>query len=181
MVDNYAPPPFKEGVAYFFEHLWSGCRNATNHVQSVTLSVPSICSRSVGQFLVIFIFSFVACGSIGTSQTYLVSISTFGTAKALLSPRNRVGGDIVMRLFVCGWVSDRVRPSVALYLMDTIATKVFVKSLSNFTCKLWMMRGGTLLILGHGVKDQGQPCHCIRPCGHNTDYSFCPITFKLHM
>ena len=22
---------------------------------------------------------------------------------------------------------------------------------------------------------------CIRPCGHNSDYSFCPITFKLHM
>ena len=33
---------------------------------------------------------------------------------------------------------------------------VFAQSLSNFTCKLWMMRGGTLLILGHGVKGQGQ-------------------------
>ena len=22
---------------------------------------------------------------------------------------------------------------------------------------------------------------CIRRCGHNTDYRFCPITFKLHM
>ena len=22
---------------------------------------------------------------------------------------------------------------------------------------------------------------CIRPCGHDSDYSFCPITFKLHM
>ena len=22
---------------------------------------------------------------------------------------------------------------------------------------------------------------CIRPCGHNTDYNFCPINFKLHM
>ena len=22
---------------------------------------------------------------------------------------------------------------------------------------------------------------CIRPCEHDTDYSFCPITFKLHM
>ena len=32
--------------------------------------------------------------------------------------------------------------------MDTIATTVFAQSLSNFTCKLWMMRGGTLLILG---------------------------------
>ena len=93
------------------------------------------------------------------------------------------------------------------------------------------MRGGTLLILGHRVKGQGQlwpsvdktlwtqyrlqflPNHfqtshvscgwweeepywfgvtwskvkvnfgplCIRPCGHNSDYSFCPITFKLRM
>ena len=103
--------------------------------------------------------------------------------------------------------------------------------LSNFTCKLWMIRGGTLLIWGHGVKGQSQlwrslyktlwtryrlhfmPYHfqtshvsywwweeepywfgvtrskvkvnfgtlCIGPCGHNTDYSFCPINFKLHM
>ena len=31
----------------------------------------------------------------------------------------------------------------------------------NFKCKLWVMRGGTLLILGHKVKGQGQilpPC-----------------------
>ena len=32
--------------------------------------------------------------------------------------------------------------------MDTIATTVFAQSLSNFTCKLWMIKGGTLLILG---------------------------------
>ena len=32
--------------------------------------------------------------------------------------------------------------------MDTIATTVFAQSLSNFICKLWMLRGGTLLILG---------------------------------
>ena len=45
-----------------------------------------------------------------------------------------------------------------------------------------MMRGETLLILGHGIKGQGQlGTLCIKTCGHNTDYSFCPITFKLHM
>ena len=38
-------------------------------------------------------------------------------------------------------------------------TDFSVQSLSNFTCKLWMMRGGTLLILGHGVKGQGQLWH----------------------
>ena len=52
-----------------------------------------------------------------------------------------------------------VRLSVALYLVDKIKTTVFAKSLSNFTCKLCMMRGGTLLILGHGVKGQGQLWH----------------------
>ena len=58
-----------------------------------------------------------------------------------------------MRPFVCGWVSEWVHhSSVALYLVDTIAATVFVQSLSNFTCKLWMMRGGALLILGHGSK-----------------------------
>ena len=106
--------------------------------------------------------------------------------------------------------------------METIATTVFAQSLSHFTCTLTIFRGGTLLILGHGVKGQGQLWHfvyktlwtryrqqflpnhfqtshvscgwweeepywfwvtgskvkvnfgtlCIRPCGHDTDYSF---------
>ena len=54
--------------------------------------------------------------------------------------------------WVSGCVCACVCVSVTLYLVDTIATTVFAQSLSNFTCKLWMMRGGTLLILGHGVK-----------------------------
>ena len=69
-----------------------------------------------------------------------------------------------------------------LYLVDTIVTTVFAQSLSNFTCKLWMMRGGTLLISGHWSKVKVNfGTLCIRPCGHDTDYSLCPITFKLHM
>ena len=58
-----------------------------------------------------------------------------------------------------GSQGQRSRSTVALCVYDlvgTIATTVFAQSLSNFTCKLWMMRGGTLLILGHGVKGQGQ-------------------------
>ena len=36
--------------------------------------------------------------------------------------------------------------------------------------------------LGLGVKGQGQLKHCcIKPCWHDTDYRFCPITFKLYM
>ena len=51
-----------------------------------------------------------------------------------------------------------------------------------------MTRGGTLLILCHGIKGQGQLEHSVRacvrhalPCGHDSDYRFCPIIFKLHM
>ena len=59
------------------------------------------------------------------------------------------------------WVRACVCVSVTLYLyvkdlVGTIATTVFAQSLSVFTCKLWMTRGGTLLILGHRVKGQGQ-------------------------
>ena len=52
--------------------------------------------------------------------------------------------------------------------MGMIQTTVFSRSLSNFACKLLMMRGGTLLIFGHGVKGQDQlwpparGCHALR-------------------
>ena len=58
------------------------------------------------------------------------------------------------------WVRACVSGSVTLYLVDTKATIVFAQSLSNFTCIFAMMRGGTLLILGHGVKGQGQLWLC---------------------
>ena len=54
------------------------------------------------------------------------------------------------------WVRACVSGSLTLYLVDTIATTVFAQSLSNFTCTFAMMREGTLLILGHGVKGHGQ-------------------------
>ena len=59
---------------------------------------------------------------------------------------------------------QKSRSTLALcikYLVDTIATTVFAQSLSNFTCTFTMMRGGTLLILGHGVKGQGQLWHSV--------------------
>ena len=48
--------------------------------------------------------------------------------------------------------------------------------------KLWMMRGETLLILGHGVKVNFGTL-CIRPCGHNTVYvqSISNFTCRLWM
>ena len=67
---------------------------------------------------------------------------------------------------------QRSRSTLALCvenLVGTIQTTVLLRSLWNFTCRFWMIRGvifGTL---------------CIKTCGHYTDYSFCPITFKLHM
>ena len=41
-------------------------------------------------------------------------------------------------------------------LVGRIQTAVLIQSLSNLTCKL-LMRGGTLLIFGCGVKGQGDP------------------------
>ena len=138
-----------------------------------------------------------------------ILLSLLHHTSILLSPRNSVGGDIVMRPFLCGWVSGCMRASVrprirralpcehdtdysfawsllnftcyspswweeepidfrspgqrlrwnlALCLSNivrTIEATFFAHSLSNFSCKLFMMRGGALLILGHWVKGQG--------------------------
>ena len=45
---------------------------------------------------------------------------------------------------------------VMLFLVGMIQTTVSAQSLSNFTWKFLMIGGGTLLILGHVVKGQGQ-------------------------
>ena len=42
-----------------------------------------------------------------------------------------------------------------------IQTTFCVQSHSNFTCKLWLMGGGALLIFGHGVKGKGQLWHLV--------------------
>ena len=91
-----------------------------------------------------------------------------------------------MRPFVCGWVSEWVRPcvreSIALCLVGRIQPAVLVPSLSNFTCKLCMMRRGTLFILGPCSKvEVNFGALCMKHCGHDTVCSFSPITFKLHM
>ena len=85
-----------------------------------------------------------------------------------------------MSEWVRAWVRECVSGSVTLYLVDTIATSIFAQSLSNFTCTFAMRRGGTLLILGHRVKGQGQLWHSvyIKSCGHNSDYSFLPNHFQ---
>ena len=62
---------------------------------------------------------------------------------------------------------QRSRSTLALCVQDLVGriqTIVFAQSLSNFTCKLWMMRGGDLLILCRGVIGQGQLCPPARGC-----------------
>ena len=103
-----------------------------------------------------------------------------------LSPCNSIGGDIAMRPFMCGLVSGWVRASVCpsrLTLWAQYRLKFLpLVSLSKYTCQLLMMREGTLLILGlWGQRSRSTLTLYIKPCGHNTNYSFSPITFKLHM
>ena len=71
-------------------------------------------------------------------------------------PRKSIGEDILIRPFVCGWVStcesEWVRISVTLFLEDAIQTYIFVRSLSNFIHKSTIMRGGILLICGQSQR-----------------------------
>ena len=56
----------------------------------------------------------------------------------------------------------------------------FAQLFSNFICKLWIMRGGTLLILVVGSKVKVNfGALAVKPCGHDKDYSVLLITFKL--
>ena len=84
-----------------------------------------------------------------------------------------------------GSQGQRSRLTLALGVYDlvyTIQTTVFAQSLSNFTCKLWIMRGGTLLILDHMFKGQGQLWHSVyKTLWTRYRLQFFPITFKLHM
>ena len=57
----------------------------------------------------------------------------------------------------CGQDTDYNSSPITLNVR--IQTTIVVQSLSNLTCKCWMMRGGNILILGHGVKDQSQLLH----------------------
>ena len=66
-----------------------------------------------------------------------------------------------VRVWLGKWVRVSKRPSVRLCLNGTIQTTVFDWSLSNFTRKLFMMRGGTLLIFGYAVKGQGKIWQCL--------------------
>ena len=84
-----------------------------------------------------------------------------GSSLSLLYPPNSVGGDIVMRPFVGGWASEWVCPSpLALWAWYRLQFFPDHFQTSHLHC-WWMTRGGTLLILGHGVKGQGQLWHFV--------------------
>ena len=58
----------------------------------------------------------------------------------------------------------------------------FAQSLSKFTCKLWMMRGGNPIDFGsRGQRSRLTLTLCVGPCGHDTDYSFSPITLNFNV
>ena len=67
----------------------------------------------------------------------------------LLSPRNNVEGDIYGNAAVC--VIGRVNEYV-----NAMQTTVSAQSLSTFTCKFFLLRGGPQFIFGLGIKGQGQ-------------------------
>ena len=99
----------------------------------------------------------------------------------LLQQRWRGYSNGAVYVWLGEWVDTSMCLSIAICLVSTTQTTVFAWSLSNFTCKLFMMRGGTLLILGQRSRSDLALCVCIKPCGHDTGYNFCPIIFKLHM
>ena len=55
--------------------------------------------------------------------------------------------------------SASVRVSLTICLVDSIQIRGFVKLLSNFTKKLLIIRGGSLLVFRHKVNGQGQIWH----------------------
>ena len=69
----------------------------------------------------------------------------------------------VRRALPCGQDKDYSQLWHCMYLLlglvGRIQTAVYVQSLSNFTCRLWMMKEETLLILGQG--GQGQLWHSV--------------------
>ena len=120
------------------------------------LSLRFRCTKNIGHFLILFLF---------------------------LSPCNSVGGDIVMPPFVCGWVSEWVHESVcpSRFVLWTWYRLQFLPNhfhASHVSCSWWEEEPYWFWVTGSKVKVKFGTLS-IKPCGHDTDYSFCPITFKL--
>ena len=96
---------------------------------------------------------------LGKIQTTVFALSLADYTCQLLMMR---GGTLLFWVMT-KW-GQRSRSTLALYVLNlvgTIQTTFLFQSLSNFTCQLLMMTGGSLLILGRGVKGQGRLALCV--------------------
>ena len=105
----------------------------------------------------------------------------------LLSSRNSVGEDIVTRPFVGGWVSEWVGAWASWWVRHALPcghdSDWFLINhfqTSHVSCGWWEEGPYWVWVTGSKVKVNFGTL-CIRPCGHDTDYRFSPITFRLHM
>ena len=77
---------------------------------------------------------------------------------------------------------QRSRSNFTLYLWNLVGL-IQATVFANFTCKLFIMNRGTLYwfwVMGSKVKVKLSSLS-LKPFGHNTDYNFCSIAFKLHV
>ena len=102
-------------------------------------------------------------------------------------PSNSVGGDIVTRPFVGGWVSVWVRGWVCGWVRHTLPCGHDSDySFGPITFKLHMHihhdeRRNPIDFRSRGQRSRSTGTLYIKPCRHDSDYSFCQITFKLHI
>ena len=78
------------------------------------------------------------------------------------------------------WVGESVRPLHFIFV-GTIQTTVFAQSLSTSHVCCSRLEKGTYWFSDTGSKvNVNSGILTMRPWGHDTDYSFCSITFKLN-
>ena len=100
----------------------------------------------------------------------------------VIIPSQHVGGDIVMRPFVCGWVSEWVRESVRACVSPSrfaLWTRYRLQFLSDHfhtshvICSWWEEEPYWFSVTGSKAKVKFGTLS-IKPCGHDTDNSFLP-------
>ena len=132
----------------------------------------NLCHQYLNDFYIFLALNYAAFGHSAYCRNHYRRLSHFGEkscklpSKILLSPRNCVGGDIVMRPFVCCWVSEWVRPSVCARVRhaSTCGHKADY-SLCQITFKLHMQvvhdERRKPIHFGSWVKGQGQIWHLV--------------------
>ena len=76
--------------------------------------------------------------------------------------------------------SQRARSTLAPSYLVCMCKDIDYQYLHDLAYKLYMMREGTPWIMGHNVKVNSFTVS-LKPCGYDTDYSYCPATSKLQM